>query len=180
MDWQYRGVVAINDDTLYPWAFLNLHDKPVVLTIPGAGTTWSLLLLDVFGNRLDTSVITANEPGRYALIWKDWRGTPPPDATKVLVEYPVTILNIRADKYVDGDSRIGAAEEFRKTLRLDDRFTHLVDVDQFNFSAKAAADDLAQDDPRMLLVMMRKAVEDATTLPTLTKPDRTLADEFNA
>ncbi|WP_344500324.1 DUF1254 domain-containing protein [Dactylosporangium maewongense] len=39
---EYRSVVAINDDTLYSSAFVDLRNGPVILTIPSTDATYSL------------------------------------------------------------------------------------------------------------------------------------------
>ena len=48
----YNAVVAINVDTIYASAFLDLTARPVVLTIPSTAARHSILTLDPYGDIL--------------------------------------------------------------------------------------------------------------------------------
>ncbi|MGH9420173.1 MAG: DUF1254 domain-containing protein, partial [Thermoanaerobaculia bacterium] len=58
---EYKVVVAINDDTIYTEAFLDVSDGPVILTIPEYENRYSILQLDVYGNIFSTD-LSANPP----------------------------------------------------------------------------------------------------------------------
>jgi hypothetical protein len=180
----YRAVVAINDDTLYASTFVHTKpEQPVLLTIPTApdGLTYSLLVLDVFGNRIDVqNYIPDRTAGKYALIGPEFHGTLPPDAVKVPLPYPVTIWNIRADKYAhDGTDTTKQASDFRKALVIDGKPTDIVPVKDFDVSVKVFADDLAQDEPKAMLELMQEAVDAASTRPALRASDLELAGRFD-
>ena len=56
---EYKVVVAINDDTIYAEAFLDVSNGPVILTIPSYQNKYSVLQLDVYGNIFSTSLSSA-------------------------------------------------------------------------------------------------------------------------
>jgi hypothetical protein len=68
----YHYVVAINVDTLYVSSYLDLTAQPVILTIPSTppfpSTSYSILMLDPYGDLLPASANIPKTPGRYALI----------------------------------------------------------------------------------------------------------------
>jgi hypothetical protein len=78
----YRAVVAINDDTLYSSAFVDLADQPMILTIPQTTITYSLLTLDAYGDIFQTN-IPPETPGPGSKIpvasapWHEGRGVRP-------------------------------------------------------------------------------------------------------
>ena len=74
---QFHAIVAINDDTRYAFAMVNLSNGPVVLTIPPANVVYSLLVIDLFGNVIPVS-IKPPAPGTYALVPPGWKGKLPP------------------------------------------------------------------------------------------------------
>src|SRR5262245_41401969 len=53
---EYKVVVAINDDTIYAEAFLDVANGPVILTIPRYKNKYSILQMDVYGNVLTTDL----------------------------------------------------------------------------------------------------------------------------
>jgi hypothetical protein len=180
MDWQYRAVVAINDDTLYASTFVDTRDGGiVVLQIPKAGTNYSLLVLDVFGNRIEVPVPT-NISGVYALVSPTYTGEIPGGAQKIVMQYPVTIWNFRADKCYNGVDTSKEADEFRQALIMNGQETLMLPVASFDVSVKETADELALDRPRALLELMRKAVTDGSTTPVLSPGDLDLSAQFNA
>ena len=67
----YHYVVAINVDTLYASSYLDLTAEPVILTIPGNTppfpfTSYSILMLDPYGDLLSDSASIPKKPGSYA------------------------------------------------------------------------------------------------------------------
>ncbi|GAA3257676.1 DUF1214 domain-containing protein [Dactylosporangium siamense] len=186
---EYRSVVAINDDTLYGSAFVDLRDGPVILTIPESnGITYSLLVLDVFGNVVSVHIPNQPQGGVYALVPHEWEGPLPEGIPPVSVPYPVTIWNLRADKYKDGKNTIDLATAFRAGLRMTTLRDYLIcpkggatlilPLSNFAVSTKKDADDLAQHDPRALLDMMQRGVQDHSTYPMSTD-DHNLAQQFD-
>ena len=65
---QFHAVVAINNDTRYAFALVDLSTGPVVLTIPPAGgVVYSMLVTSMFGEVIPVS-IKPQTPGTYALV----------------------------------------------------------------------------------------------------------------
>lgn len=60
---EYKVVVAINDDTIYAEAFLDVSNGPVILTIPAYANSYSILQLDVYGNIFSTA-LSSNPPSQ--------------------------------------------------------------------------------------------------------------------
>src|SRR5690349_18856457 len=72
----YHAVVAINVDTLYASAFVDLKAQPVILTIPSTNVTYSLLTLDPYGDIIDISnYIPPQTAGTYALAGPGFKGS---------------------------------------------------------------------------------------------------------
>jgi hypothetical protein len=185
---QYNAVVAINDDTLYASAFVDLSHGPMVLTIPSTPVTYSLLTLDVFGSFFQTS-ITPQMPGTYALVLAGWQGTLPAGLTQVTVPYPTTLWIFRADKYSStGQNMIEQANAFRASLHLTSLANYETDpasgaahilpiVPRFALSFKVAADGAIQADPKTFLRTLQRAMHSPTTAP-LSASDLQLSQAF--
>jgi hypothetical protein len=174
---QFRIINAINDDTIYASTLgLDLRQGPVVLTLPPTDTIYSILPLDVFGTRFDTT-LPDQKPGNYALVKKGWQGTLPAGVTKVEVPYDLTQWFFRADKYSPtGEDKIAEAGTFRTQLRLAPLADYLADSDtgaakilplfpSFAFSFKLFQDVTATRTPQLFLRGMQRAVHDPTTQP---------------
>jgi hypothetical protein len=135
----YHVVVAINDDTTYCSAYLNLTNEPLILTIPSTvspdqcsgdtSVTYSILTLDAYCDVFSSSIvpIPSGPPpvagGTYALTGPGWAGTLPPNV--IPVPMPVSFPNLifRIDKYHSFDppdyvNQINQAELFRLLVRL--------------------------------------------------------------
>lgn len=126
----YHDVVAPNDDTLYVSSFIDLTEQPVILTIPATTVTYSLLVLDPYGDILNNGDILPATlgPGVYALTGPNWSGTLPSEVTQVSVPLDVTQWIIRADKYSStGEDQIAEAVQFRSSLRLGTLSEYLTD-----------------------------------------------------
>src|SRR5262245_26399525 len=63
----YQAVVAVNVDTIYASANVNVTTEPAVLTIPPTTNTYSILTLDIYGDVFDSG-IPAQTPGTYAFV----------------------------------------------------------------------------------------------------------------
>ena len=85
---EYKIVVAINDDTVYSQAFLDLTAEPVILTIPSYPNIYSVLQLDVFGTVMSTPLSESPpaDGGTYAFTAPGWSGPrlsrPPSTSTR--------------------------------------------------------------------------------------------------
>ncbi len=183
---KYGLVVAINVDTVYAEAFVDLAAGPQVLTVPSTSDHYSLLMLDVFGNVLSTKVTS---PGTYALVPRGFHGTLPPGLTRVTVPYRLTTWIFRADRYApDGTNMVKQAKAFRRSLRLtslakwkSDRSagrTLIVPVALYGPQMKAIADQAVEIQPTAFLRDVQAALRSSLTQP-LSGSDRRLARAFN-
>lgn len=183
----YRAVVAINVDTVYASASVDVSEGPVIVTVPKTSTTYSVLQLDGYGQVF--SGIPANKPGVYALVPQGWEGQLPDAAVPVEMPYRTTELIFRADKYVDGtkDKR-PEAKLFRRSLRLatlDDYKsnpatgpTRIVPSTVFGAPFKTAADELVRVKPKKFLRQLQTALAASTTQP-MTAEQQALSDRFD-
>lgn len=118
---EYKVVVAINDDTIYAEAFLDVSAGPVILTLPSYQNKYSILQLDVYGNIFSTS-LSSNPPtegGIFAFVPPGY--SEPLQTTWTAVELPYTFstIAIRIDKHSStGEDLTLAANEFRSNLSL--------------------------------------------------------------
>ena len=92
----YHYVVAINVDTLYASSYLNLSEQPVILTIPTTppfpSSSYSILMLDPYGDLLAASPSIPNTPGSYALIGPEFTGTLPGGVTQIAMPLDFSTL----------------------------------------------------------------------------------------
>src|SRR3954469_629210 len=94
---EYKVVVAINDDTIYAEAFLDVSSGPVILTIPEYQNIYSILQLDVYGNIFST-VLSSNPPsggGVYGFVERGSFANLPQGVTPVEMPYSFTTIAIR-------------------------------------------------------------------------------------
>jgi len=189
---EYKVVVAINDDTIYAEAFLDVTDGPVILTIPAYPNKYSVLQLDVYGNIFSTALSSAppSAGGIYAFVASDYSGTLPENAIRVEMPYPLTTIAIRTDKYSSsGEDLIAAANEFRSSLSLQtlDKYdpsgqsgrTLVLPLFFFAPSVKLMADEGLAKAPEAFLATLQEAMASPTTQP-ITDDDRSLIERFDA
>src|SRR5215218_8167252 len=189
---EYKVVVAINDDTVYAEAFLDVANGPVILTIPAYPNKYSILQLDVYGNIFSTALSSAPPSGGgiYAFVASDYSGDLPEHATRVEMPYPVTTIAIRTDKYSSsGEDLILAANEFRSRLSLQtlDKYdpsgesgrTLVLPLFFFSPSVKLMADEGLAKAPEAFLATVQEAMASPTTQP-VTDDDRALMQRFDA
>jgi hypothetical protein len=189
---EYKVVVAINDDTIYAEAFLDVSTGPVILTIPAYPNKYSILQLDVYGNIFSTA-LSSNPPtggGVYAFVAGDYSGTLPENATRVELPYPVTTIAIRIDKHSpSGENLVAAANEFRSSLSLQtlDNYdpsgksgrTLVLPLFFFGPSVKLMADEGIAKAPEAFLATVQEAMASPMTQP-ITDDDRALMQRFDA
>jgi hypothetical protein len=184
-----NAIVAVNDDTLYATAFVDLRNGPVILTIPATNDVYSILAVDMFTNVIPAS-IPSQKPGAYALVPPGWRGKLPRGVTKVPVPYTVTFWNVRADKYSNtGQNMIAQATAFRAGLHMATLAQYEADpstgpaeilpvVPNYVFSFKLAQDASVTLTPTLFLRQTQRAVADPATVP-LSPSDVQLSQTFN-
>ena len=189
----YKAVVAINVDTLYTSATLNLTEEPQILTIPHYKYSYSIIQVDGFGTVLSTGLVPTTRGGTYALVGPNYKGTLPKGVTKIKVPQNWTQLAIRTDRYtLNGTSYIdtqAAAEKFRTTTRLQSLTdwlaspskggaTQILSIeDHFSTPMKTAVDLLVQTEPRAFLNLLQFGMESWTTAP-LSASDKELIRNF--
>jgi len=188
---EYKVVVAINDDTIYAEAFLDVSSGPVILTIPEYANSYSILQLDVYGNIFSTE-LSANPPsggGIYGFVERGSYAQLPEGVTRVELPYSFTTIAIRIDKYSSsGENHIEAANAFRSKLSMqpladydpsgDSGRTLVLPLFFFSPSVKLMADEGLAKWPEAFLTTLQEAMASPATQP-LTADDRALMQRFN-
>ena len=191
---EYKIVVAINDDTVYTQAFLEISGGPMILTIPPYPNHYSVLQLDVFGAVISTS-LTQSPPqdgGSFGFCLAGQESSLPAGVTPVVLPYGSTELILRIDKYSQGQNVITEANSFRASLllRTVEQFeagttglhgggTFIAPLFNYAPSVKMMADVGVLEAPEAFLETLREAMDSPTTQP-ITEADATLIGEFNA
>ncbi len=183
----YKAIVAINVDTLYASTVMSLESEPVVINLPSTDVTYSILVLDAFGNVYDTDIEA--EAGTYILTGPDYTGTIPHGLNEV--EFPInySMFIIRADNYsATGEDNRKKARKFRRNITTQTlsqfqagdtpESTKELPEAIYGFPFKAAADALIEYTPIEFLKMLQKAVA-SEFVPELSKADQKLSDDFD-
>jgi len=190
---EYKAVVAINVDTLYTSATVNLTTEPQILTLPQYDYSYSILQVDVFGNVLSTGLTNNSTGGTYALVGPDYTGPLPNTVTRINVPQNWTQLAIRTSLYtLNGTSYIDTqsnAAAFRASTRLQSLSeweaspnsggeTQILPI-QGNFSVptKTIVDALAQKEPKAFMELLKAGMESPSTTP-LSDDDKILIEKF--
>ena len=190
----YHFVVAINVDTLYASSYLNLTTQPVVLTIPATppfpSMSYSILMLDPYGDLLPASASIPKTPGSYALIGPGGFTGTLNGATPITLPLDFSTLIFRADKFTPTDvNQIEQAEAFRRALKsqtLSDYVNNpsggaarIVPEIFFSVPFKTTADDLIAHAPIAFLRQLQTAVESDKTPPP-SPYEQALRNRFNS
>lgn len=189
---EYKVVVAINDDTIYAEAFLDVSTEPVILTIPAYGNKYSILQLDVYGNIFSTS-LSSNPPtegGIYAFVPPGYSEPLQTTWTAVELPYTFTTIAIRIDKHSStGEDLTLAANEFRSNLSLlpNSKYdgsgeagkTLVLPLFFFAPSVKLMADQGLATAPEAFLATVQEAMASPMTQP-ISDDDRVLMQQFDA
>jgi hypothetical protein len=184
----YHYVVAINDDTLYASAFLDLSDEPVILTIPETPVTYSVLTLSPYGDIFQTD-IPPHTPGVYALTGPGFLGELPPSLVPIQMPLHICTLIFRADKFSSaGEDQTMLARLFRASLRMQRISDFLEDptagntlvLPELAFAVpfKQTADALITRFPISFLAQLQEAVA-APNTPPLSAYERALSERFD-
>ena len=191
----YHYVVAINVDTLYVTSYLNLTAEPVILTIPSTppfpSISYSILMLDPYGDLLPASASIPKTPGSYALIGPEgFTDTLPAEVTPIAIPLNVSALLFRADKFSPtGEDQIAEADAFRRSLTSQTLSDYLADPSAgaakilpellFAVPFKTTADDLIAHNPIAFLTQLQRAVKSGNT-PPFSPYEQALSDRFNS
>ncbi len=185
----YHFVVAINYDTLYSSIYFDLRAQPVVVTFPPTTRVkYSLLLLDPYGNELNSG-ISPDTPGRYAFTGPNYSGTLPDGVTRVNVDINFPTLFIRTLKYVDGENRIDEADAYRASVTSQPLSKYMQNPSggptqiipeepAFTVPYKTLADTGIANTPLLFLKTLQLAVA-ASNTPALSTDQQTLVGRFN-
>jgi hypothetical protein len=183
----YHFAVAVNVDTLYASSFLDLSAEPVVVTIPTTPSfpsmSYSILMLDPYGDLLPASANIPKTPGSYALIGPGgFTGTLPSGVTRITLPLNYSFLAFRADKFVP------QADAFRRALKSQSLGDYLENQNGgaakilpeilFAVPFKTTADDLIARDPIAFLRQLQKAVA-ARYTPPFSAYEEALSDRFD-
>jgi hypothetical protein len=198
----YHVVVAINDDTLYASTFLYLEAQPLVVIVPPTLATYSVLVLDAFGNAYDVGIPkgdnypAVNPKGTFVLYGPDYQGALPPELTPIAVPFNFMFFVFRVDKFApDNSNLIAQAEIFRSSLATQplcgylnttcpsgtdpvERTTKILPELAFSEPFKTVADGLLTKDPVAFLRQLQVAVLSSQT-PPLSPYEQALSDRFN-
>lgn len=191
----YHAVVAINDDTLYASTAVNFSSGPVILSVPETAGCYSVLVLDAYGNVLETGV-PSQPPGTtfparvYGLVPQNYDGPLPSGVIPVPLPYDLQFLIFRADKYTpDNVNQVRQAEEFRRGLKLQPLSDYLTDpsggaariLPEIGSAIpfRTISDALIRLDPVRFLEELQVAVHSGIA-PPLTADEQELSDAFDA
>lgn len=190
---EYNIVVAINIDTIYTEAFLDVSGGPVYLTLPQYSYAYSVLQMDVYGNIFSTALSEAppSTGGTYAFVESGYSAPLPAGVTMVEVPYTFTVLVIRIDKYTSqGVNVTHDAEAFRRDLSMQTTYsssesggqegkTRVLPLSFFSPSVKLMADEGIAMAPEAFLTTLQEAMASQDTQP-ITEDDLVLIRRFNA
>jgi hypothetical protein len=186
----YHDVVAPNDDTIYVSSFMDLTSQPMILFFPATIVTYSVLVLDPYGNIFSNLPIGSSMAGgTYALTGPNFTGTLPAGVIPVPVPLNVTQWIIRADKFSPtGVDETGDALEFRLGLASGTLSEYLnnpplnpatiAPVELASIPFKGTADRLCTQHPIQFLKQLQVAVASPGT-PPLSADEQALSDRFN-
>jgi hypothetical protein len=190
---EYKGVVAINDDTLYTSATTDLTAEPVVLTLPSYSYKYSIIQVNGYGTVLDTGLVPISTGGKFLLTGPNFKGTIPADFKNIIkVPENWTQLAIRTDKYYYNgttykDVQVDASN-FRTKIKLQTLSnyrknpsggaTEMEDLSYFGTPMKTAVDLLVQGEPKAFLTSLELAMISPTTSP-ISNDDKFLIANFS-
>jgi hypothetical protein len=192
----YHGVVAINVDTLYASAPLNLTDEPVILKVPATTVTYSILQLDPYGDVFQTALAPTTSGGTYALYGPGFNpATLPAGVIRVAEPYNYSNLLFRADKASStGQDTTSEAEQFREGLFTQPLcaylhqscpagmpaggFAQILPERHFAAPVKSIIDALANKHQLILLKKLQTAVH-APNTPPMSPAQQALSNRFD-
>lgn len=87
-----REIVRYNFDTLYSFAWIDLRQEPMVLTVPPSPNRYYLVpVLDMWTNVFfdPGTRVTGTSGGRFAIVAPGWKGSLPPGLVRVEAPTPM-------------------------------------------------------------------------------------------
>lgn len=113
-----RDVVRFNFDTLYSFAWADLRDQPVVLTVPESNGRYYLCpILDMWTNDIAVpgTRTTDGAAGAYVLTAPGWSGQLPDDVEQIVTTTPVV--------WIMGRTQCNGPADFAAVNAFQDGFT---------------------------------------------------------
>lgn len=110
-----------NNDTVYAFAWIDLSQGPVLLTIPEVkgryytiqATDWALNAMDYVGSRVES------KPGTYAYVPPGWNGPLPPQVTRIAFTTTAGWLQARTVVKPEVEADIAPVVAQLRTYRLE-------------------------------------------------------------
>jgi hypothetical protein len=115
----FTTIVGANVDTLYSFAWLNLKNEPMVLSVPNTtGRYYLMPMMDGWMNVFASpgTRTTGTDARNFAIIGPGWNGTLPAGLTKI--ESPTETVWIGGRTQVDGSADLPAAVDLQSQYRL--------------------------------------------------------------
>ena len=138
-----KDVVRFNFDTLYSFAWLDLDDEALVLSVPDTNGRYYLLPMidmwtDVFA--VVGSRTTGTAAGNYLIVGPQWHGDTPKGMTKIVAPTPIV--------WIIGRTQTNGPSDYARVHEIQDGY-HLTPLSRWGVSdtqAKAYKVDPAIDD----------------------------------
>lgn len=114
-----KDVVRFNFDTLYSFAWLDLSQEPIVLSVPDTeGRYYLLPMLDMWTDVFAVvgSRTTGTKAGSYAIVTADWRGKLPDGMTKVVA--PTSTIWILGRTQTNGPADYASVNKVQDGYKL--------------------------------------------------------------
>lgn len=191
---EFKAIVAINVDTLYVGASIDLTTEPIVLTLTAYQFVYSMILVNGFGTVMPTSLEAVPSGAVYAFCGPNYDGPLPSGVLRVNVDVSTFLIGIRADKFYTNDGGQtyvdvqSDADNFRKSLLLAPLSQWVTDpasgpsvilpLSVYSTSVKTVTDTLARLRPKTFMESLQVVTSDSSTEP-LSRQDRALIRKFN-
>jgi hypothetical protein len=114
-----REVVGFNLDTLYSFAWLDLSQEPLVLSVPEMGDRyWNMMVIDAWNDveAAPGSRTVEGKGGNFAIIGPNWKGEIPEGLTEYRISTNISAVGGRT--YTSGE-----ADDLAAAHALQDQFT---------------------------------------------------------
>ncbi len=112
-----RDVVRFNFDTLYSFAWLDVSEEPMVLSLPDMGDRFYLMpMLDLWTDvfAVPGTRTTGNKAGNFAIAAPDWQGELP--AEMALIRAPTPVV------WVMGRTQTNGPDDFENVHQVQDAY----------------------------------------------------------
>lgn len=114
-----RDVVRFNFDTLYSFAWLDLHKQPMILSVPDTDGRYYLMpMLDMWTSvfAVPGTRTTGNHAGNYMIAGPGWKGQVPASVTLIRASTPIVWLMGRTQ--TNGPQDYGNVHQLQNQYKL--------------------------------------------------------------